>query len=74
MSELIGWVKDVNGAFLTGEFQATDPVLYMHIPEGMEKWYKHLQGEHVLKLLVPIYGTKQAARCYFDKGAKATGI
>jgi hypothetical protein len=67
MAEFIGWVKDVNGAFLTGEFQATDPVLYMHIPEGMEKWYAHLKGEHVLKLLVPIYGTKQAARCYFDK-------
>ena len=27
MAELIGWIKDVNGAFLTGEFQATDPVL-----------------------------------------------
>ena len=67
MADMVGWVKDVNGAFLTGEFQATDPVLYMHIPKGMEKWYKHLEGEHVLKLLVPIYGTKQAARCYFDK-------
>jgi hypothetical protein len=59
---------DVNGAFLTGEFQATDPALYMYIPEGMEKWYTHLKGEHVLmKLSVPIYGTKQAARYYFDK-------
>jgi hypothetical protein len=67
MADFIGWMKDANGAFLTGEFQATDPVLYMYIPEGMKKWYTHLKGEHVLKLLVPIYGTKQAARCYFDK-------
>jgi hypothetical protein len=43
MADFIGWVKDVNGAFLTGKFQATDPVLYMHIPEGMEKWYTHFK-------------------------------
>jgi hypothetical protein len=67
MADFLGWMKDANGACLTGEFQATDPVLYMYIPEGMKKWYTHLKGEHVLKLLVPIYGTKQAARCYFDK-------
>ena len=33
MADSIGWMKDVNGAFLTGGFQATDPVLYMYIPE-----------------------------------------
>jgi hypothetical protein len=53
--------------FTRGDFQATYPVLYMYIPEGMEKWYAHLKGKHVLKLLAPIYGTKQAVRCHFDK-------
>jgi hypothetical protein len=27
MGDFIGWIKDVKGAFLAGEFQATDPVL-----------------------------------------------
>ena len=30
LSAKVGWVKDVNGAFLTGEFQDSDPVLYMN--------------------------------------------
>jgi hypothetical protein len=68
MTDMVGWVMDVNGAFLTGEFQKSDPTLFMHVPEGMQKFYPDQGGvKTVLQLLVPIYGTKQAARCYFDK-------
>ena len=35
----IGWVVDVNGAFLLGEFKPGDPYINMDIPEGIEKWY-----------------------------------
>jgi hypothetical protein len=31
----VGWIVDVNGSFLLGEFKKGDP----DIPEGMEKWY-----------------------------------
>ncbi len=33
-----GWVVDVNGAFLLGEFKEGDPEIDMDIPEGMQKW------------------------------------
>ena len=39
MCGFAGWVVDVNGAFLLGEFKKGDPEIYMDIPEGMEKWY-----------------------------------
>jgi hypothetical protein len=40
----VGWVVDVNGAFLLGEFKKGDPEIYMDIPEGMEKWYQSIQN------------------------------
>ena len=63
----IGWVVDVNGAFLLGEFKKGDPEIYMDIPQGMEKWYTKYTEPVVAKLKKCIYGTKQAAKYYYDK-------
>ena len=67
MCGLMGWVVDVNGAFLVGEFKKGNPEIYMNIPEGMEKWYTKNIKPVVAKLKKWMYGTKQAARHYYDK-------
>ena len=67
MASLAGWVVDVNGAFLLGEFKEDDPKIYMDIPEGMTKWYTQYSQPVVVKLKKCLYGTKQAARYYYDK-------
>ena len=54
-------VIDVEGAFLQGKFQNGEE-MYMEVPDGMERFYG-LRKDVVLKMLVPIYGTKQAAEC-----------
>jgi Reverse transcriptase (RNA-dependent DNA polymerase) len=52
-----GHVIDVRGAFLKGDF-GDGETLYMHLPQGMEKWY----GSNVYLLLgKTLYGLKQAA-------------
>ena len=44
MCGFVGWVVDVNGAFLLGEFKKWDPEIYMNIPEGMENGTPSLQN------------------------------
>ncbi len=61
------WVVDVNGAFLLGELKNGDLEIYMEIPEGMQKWYTKFTKPVVAKLKKCIYGTKQAAKYYYNK-------
>ena len=70
LAGMMGWVVDVNGAFLLGEFKPGDPEIYMEVPEGMEKWYTKYVQPIALKLKKCMYGTKQAARYYYDKVVK----
>ena len=58
-----GWVAaviDVEAAFLQGKFYNGE-VMYIDIPEGFEEYYPE---DCVLKMNVPLYGTKQAAACF----------
>jgi hypothetical protein len=57
MAKWSGEILDVRGAFLKGTF-ANGEILYMHIPQGMERHYK---PGIVLQLKKTIYGLKQAA-------------
>ena len=52
---------DAKGAFLQGKF-ADGEQMYIEIPDGFERFYGK---DKVLKLNVPIYGTKQAASCFY---------
>lgn len=61
-------VIDVEGAFLQGKFQNGEE-MYMEVPDGMERFYG-LRKDVVLKMLVPIYGTKQAAECFYKELVK----
>ena len=54
-------VIDVDGVFLQGRFKNGEE-LYIKIPEGFEQYYK---GDVVLRLNIPIYGTKQAVACFY---------
>ena len=47
MSGYDGRVVDVNGAFLLGELDPKDEIMYLKIPEGLQSYYKSSQ---VLKL------------------------
>lgn len=61
------WVAealDVVGAFLQGIFQNGE-VMYSEVPDGMEPFYGS-RADVVLLMLVPIYGTKQAANCFYE--------
>ena len=58
------WISrliDVEGAFLQGKF-LNGEVLYIRVPDGFEQFYP---PDVVLQLNVPIYGTKQAAACFY---------
>ena len=57
----IAEVIDVDGEFLQGKF-TNGEVLYMGIPDGFEQYYG---DDEVLRINVPIYGTKQAAHCFY---------
>jgi hypothetical protein len=57
----IAAVLDVEGAFLQGKFKDGEE-LYMSIPQGWEEFYP---GDVVLRMNVPIYGTKQAGACFY---------
>jgi hypothetical protein len=57
MANWTAHVLDVRGAFLKGDF-GDGETLYLHVPQGMEKWYT---GNVVLLLKKTLYGLKQAA-------------
>ena len=57
----IAAIIDVEGAFLQGRF-ANGEELYIEVPDGFQEWYP---GDVVLRMNVPLYGTKQAAYCFF---------
>ena len=57
---------DVKGAFLQGQFENGE-VLYIEVPDGFKSWYP---DDVVLCMNVPMYGTKQAAYCFFKMFAK----
>jgi len=54
-------IINIEGAFLQGCF-ANGEELSIEVPDGFHKWYK---GDIVLRMNVPLYGTKQAAYCFF---------
>jgi hypothetical protein len=55
-------IIDVEGAFLQGCF-ANGEEFYIEVPDGFHKWYER---DVVLRMNVPLYGTKQAAYCFFN--------
>ena len=57
----IAVVMDVEGAFLQGRFKDGEE-LYMEIPQG---WEQYFPGDVVLRMNVPIYGTKQAGARFY---------
>ena len=57
----IAELVDVEGAFLQVKFVDNEQ-MYIEIPDGFEKFYRK---NEVRKLNVPIYGTKQAASCFY---------
>jgi hypothetical protein len=56
-------VIDVEGAFLQGQFEDGE-VIYCEVPDGMETFYGS-RKDIVLLMNVPLYGTKQAASCFY---------
>jgi hypothetical protein len=56
-------IIDVEGAFLQGRFENGEE-LYIEVPDGFHEWYK---GDVVLRMNVPMYGTKQAAYCFLRR-------
>ena len=58
----IAEIVDVEGAFLQGEF-VDGEILYMEVPAGFHEYY---DNDVVLRMNVPIYGTKQAAACFYQ--------
>ena len=61
--EWVAEVVDVEGAFLQGRFTDGE-VLHMEVPDGMTQYYGD-RADTVLLLNVPLYGTKQAAHCFY---------
>jgi hypothetical protein len=62
-------VEDVVGAFLNGEFEANLPPIYMKVPQGFEQFYDG--HKFVLRVKKTIYGTIQAAMCFWCVLTKA---
>lgn len=60
-------IIDVVGAFLQGRFTAGEQ-MFMELPEGIYEQYD--REDTVLQMNVPIYGTKQAANCFYDRLVK----
>ena len=52
--EWVARVIDIEGAFLQGKF-VDEAELYIRVPNGFEEYYN---DDVVLRLNVPIYGTK----------------
>jgi len=61
--EWIAKILDVEGAFLQGQFINRE-VVYIEVPDGMEEFYGKREDVALL-LNAPIYGTKQAAVCFY---------
>ena len=61
--EWIAVVIDVEGAFLQGKFVNGERI-YIEVPDGMEEFYGSKEDVALL-LNAPIYGTKQAAFCFY---------
>jgi hypothetical protein len=59
--DYIASILDIVGAFLQGKFYDGE-VLYIEVPDGFEPYY---EDDEVLRLNVPIYGTKQASKCFY---------
>ncbi len=53
----ISAIIDVEGAFLQGRFM-NNKELYIEVPDGFHEWY---EGDVVLCMNIPLYGTPQAA-------------
>ncbi len=66
--EWIAVVLDVEGTFLQGKFVngvVNGEQIYIEVPGGMEEFYGSKEDVALL-LNVPIYGTKQAAFCFYN--------
>ena len=59
-----GYICDVRGAFLKGKLDEDKDEMYMHVPQGFEKFYPK---DVVLKLQKALYGTKQAAMAFWKE-------
>eukprot|EP00957_Ditylum_brightwellii_P115950 8844114-Ditylum_brightwellii.AAC.1 len=59
-----GLINDVQGAFLKGELDQEKEQMMMKVPQGFEK---HYPDNVVLRLLMAIYGTKQAAMAFWQE-------
>ena len=59
-----GYICNVQGAFLKGELDDDKDKMYMHIPQGFEKYYP--KGV-VIRLMKVLYGTKQAAMVFWKE-------
>jgi hypothetical protein len=57
------WVIDIEGAFLQGDFR-NNKKMYIEVPDGMEEYFGS-KRDTVCEMLVPLYGTKQAAECFY---------
>lgn len=57
LSGFAGWVVDISGAFLLGEFKQGDPEIYREMAEGMQKWYIEYSELVMDKVKKCIYGT-----------------
>jgi hypothetical protein len=56
-------VIDIEGAFLQGEFRNNEK-MYIEVPDGMEE-YLGSKRDTVCEMLVPLWGMKQAAECFY---------
>ena len=63
-------IVDVKGAFLQGIFENGKEIC-IYVPDRMERFYGS-RKDVVLQLNVPIYGTKQAASCFYKQLVKRT--
>jgi uncharacterized protein YnzC (UPF0291/DUF896 family) len=54
-------IIDIEGAFLQGQ----SPFMFIEVPDGMEEYYGSKQ-DTMCEMLVPLYGTKQAAECFYQ--------
>jgi hypothetical protein len=68
MAGWTGYLVDVKGAFLHGEFENNEEI-YTKIPEGFEKYWD--PKVWAWKLTKTIYGMKQAAMCFWREILKA---
>lgn len=60
-------VVDVEEAFLQGKFENGEE-LYIEVPDDFKEWYT---GDVVLKMNIPLYGSKQDAFCFLTLNKKS---